>query len=68
MMHENFILTGDFQGHIHMIDINNENMCEYSNRLSYGLIVNIQRYNNSKGMGMLTLLTGERSDYKIKLF
>lgn len=69
MMHENFILTGDFQGHIHMIDINNENLCEYSNKLSYGLIVHMQKYENRmKIPSILTLLTGERNDYKIRLF
>ena len=44
MMHENFILAGGYHGHIHMIDINNDNLCEFSNRLSYGLIVHMQKY------------------------
>jgi hypothetical protein len=39
MMHDNFVLSGDFAGHIHFIDIENNNRSEYSNKLSTGLIV-----------------------------
>lgn len=44
MMHENFILAGDFNGHIHFVDIENNNKAEYSNKLSPGLIVQMQKY------------------------
>jgi len=69
MMHENFILAGGYHGHIHMIDINNDNLCEFSNRLSYGLIVHMQKYETKTiNPSILTLTTGERNDYKIKQF
>lgn len=69
MMYENFILTGDYYGHIHFIDIENSNTCEYSNKLSPGLIVQMSSFDeNSNSSSMLTLLSGLRNDYKIKLF
>lgn len=52
-----------------MIDINNDNLCEFSNRLSYGLIVHMQKYETKTiNPSILTLTTGERGDYKIKQF
>lgn len=69
MMHENFVLAGDFNGYIHFIDIENQNRTEFSNRLSPGLIVQMQKYQVKSVLpSMLTLIVGSRNEYKVKIF
>lgn len=69
MMHENFVLAGDFSGHIHFIDIENRNRSEFSNKLSPGLIVQMQKYDIKSSLpSMLTLILGSRNEYKVKIF
>lgn len=69
MMHDNFVLAGDFCGHIHFIDIENRNRSEYSSKLSPGLIVQMQKYEiQSTFPSMLTLILGSRNEYKVKIF
>jgi hypothetical protein len=69
MMHENFVLSGDFNGHIHFIDIENRNRAEFSNKLSPGLIVQMQKYDIKSSLpSMLTLILGSRNEYKVKIF
>lgn len=69
MMHENFVLAGDFCGHIHFIDIENQNRSEFSNKLSPGLIVQMQKYDIKSTLpSMLTLILGSRNEYKVKIF
>jgi hypothetical protein len=69
MMHENFVLSGDFSGHIHFIDIENRNRAEFSNKISPGLIVQMQKYEiKSSVPSILTLILGSRNEYKVKIF
>ena len=69
IMHDNFVLAGDYNGCIHFIDIENKNKSEYSNKLSHGLIFQMQQYDIKSTLpSILSLITSSRNEYKIKIF